>query len=89
MHCVFDSLCEMHSLVFVLNRSKVKATFETAFEIVFETFHATFNVFVVKDSSDLKSLSSPAPFQNQEQKASFTYKYVKDGIADWVEAVPV
>ena len=54
MHCVFDSLCEMHSLVFVLNRSKVKATFETAFEIVFETFHATFNVFVVKDSSDLK-----------------------------------
>ena len=35
--------------VFVLNRSKVKATFETAFEIVFETFHATFNVFVVKE----------------------------------------
>jgi hypothetical protein len=49
VHCVFDSLCEMHSLVFVLNRSKVKATFETAFEIVFETFHATFNVFVVKE----------------------------------------
>ena len=46
---VFVSLCEMHSLVFVLNRSKVKATFETAFEIVFETFHATFNVFVVKE----------------------------------------
>ena len=47
MHCVFDSLCEMHSLVFVLNRSKVKATFETAFEIVFETFHATnYNLFL-------------------------------------------
>ncbi len=56
MHCVFDSLCEMHSLVFVLNRSKVKATFETAFEIVFETFHATFNVFVVKPTLYLRTI---------------------------------
>ena len=56
MHCVFDSLCEMHSLVVVLNRSKVKATFETAFEIVFETFHATFNVFVVKPTLYLRTI---------------------------------